>query len=74
MVAIIAAFGDARDKAFIDRCGCCDTQRMAIETPFAKEVTWPKEADDCLLAPPRNDGELDLSLLDVKNRVRNVTL
>jgi hypothetical protein len=47
---------------------------MAIETPFAKKVTGPKEADDRFLAALRNDGELDLALLDVKNRVRNFTL
>jgi hypothetical protein len=29
---------------------------------------------DCFLAPLGNDGELDLALLDVKNRVRLATL
>ena len=66
--------GNARNEAFIDRCGCRDAQLMAVETSFAKEVTRPEEADDCLLAALRNNRELDLTLLDVKNRVRNVTL
>jgi len=47
---------------------------MAVETSFAKEVTRPEEADDCLLAALRNNRDFDLTLLDVKNRVRNVTL
>jgi hypothetical protein len=47
---------------------------MAVETPFAKKVTRPNKTDDCLFAPLKNDGELDLALLDVKNRVANFTL
>jgi len=37
-------------------------------------MTLPKDTDDCLLAPLRNDGELDLALLNVKNCVGKVTL
>src|SRR4029079_15209950 len=66
--------GDPRNEAVFDRCGCCDTQRMALEAPFAEKVTGPKEADDCFLAPFRNDGELDFALLNVKHRVGTVTL
>ena len=66
--------GDARNEAFIHRCGCRDTQRMAIETAFAKKVTGREEADDCLLATLRNDGEFNLTQQDVENRVHNVTL
>jgi hypothetical protein len=33
--------GDARNEAFINRCGCCDTQRMTIETAFAIEKRCP---------------------------------
>jgi hypothetical protein len=47
---------------------------MPIETPLAKKVTRFQNSNDCFLAPFGNDGELDLALLDVKNRVRNVTL
>jgi hypothetical protein len=34
---------------------------MVIETSFAKKVTGFENADDCFLAPLRNDGELDLA-------------
>src|ERR1700747_2762911 len=47
---------------------------MPIETPLAKKVTRFQNSNDCLLAPLGNDRELDLAPLDVKNRVRNVTL
>jgi hypothetical protein len=33
-----------------------------------------EDSHDRFLAPLGNDGELDLALLDVINRVRNVTL
>ena len=47
---------------------------MTVQTPFAKKMTSPKEADDRLFAPLRNYGEFDLALLDVINRVASVTL
>src|SRR6266576_4440297 len=47
---------------------------MPIETSLAKKVTRFQNSNDCFLAPLGNDGELDLALLDVKNRVGNVTL
>jgi hypothetical protein len=47
---------------------------MAIQTSFAKKVTRSQNSNDCFLAPLRNDGELNLAPLDVKNRVCNVTL
>jgi hypothetical protein len=47
---------------------------MPIETSFAKKVARFQNSNDCFLAALGNDGELDLALLDVKNRVRNVTL
>src|SRR5580658_5933370 len=43
---------------------------MAIQTSFAEKVTRLQNTYDCFLAPLGNDGELDLALLDVKNRVR----
>src|ERR1700680_465391 len=66
--------GDARNQTLIDRRSRCDAQPMAIETSLAKKVARPQDADDCLLAPLRNDTELDLALLDVKDRVRDATL
>jgi hypothetical protein len=47
---------------------------MAIETSLAKKVARLQDSDDCLLAALRNDRELVLALLDVKNRVRGLTL
>jgi hypothetical protein len=47
---------------------------MTIETIFPEKVTYPEEADDCLFTSIRNDGELNLSFLDIENRIRNVTL
>src|SRR5258707_3737828 len=64
----------ARNHAFIDRPRCCDAQRMAIQTSFAKTVTWSKDGNHRFLALLGNDGEFDLALLDVKNRVRDLSL
>src|SRR5437773_11460724 len=47
---------------------------MAIQTSFAKKVTGPQHCNDRFLALLGNDGELDLALLDVKNRVRDLSL
>ena len=54
------------NHAFIDPPCCCDPQRIAIQTSFAKKVVGSQDCDDCLLALLGNDGELDLALLDVK--------
>src|SRR5216684_7831902 len=64
----------ASNHAFIDGPGCCDAQRMAIQTSFAKKVAGSQDRDDCLLALLGNDRELDLAFLDVKNRVRDLSL
>src|SRR6478672_3200912 len=53
----------ARKHAFIDRSRGGDTQRMAIQTSFAKKLTWPQD---------RNHR--DLALLDVEDRVRHLSL
>ena len=47
---------------------------MAIQTSFAKEVTWSQDCYYRFLALLGNDGEFDLALLDVKNRVRDLSL
>ena len=47
---------------------------MPIETSLAKKVTRSQNSNDCFLAPLGNDGELDLALLKVKNRIRNLAL
>src|SRR5947208_5152150 len=52
----------------------CDAQRMAIQTAFAKKVAGSQDCNDRFLALLGNDGEFDLALLDVKNRVRDLSL
>src|ERR1700736_4998322 len=47
---------------------------MAIQTSFAKKVAGSQDRNDCLLALLGNDGELDLPLLNVKNRIRDLSL
>src|ERR1700730_7460243 len=42
--------------------------------PSPKKVVGFQNTYDCFLAPLGNDGELNLALLDVKNRVRLATL
>src|SRR5229473_5836256 len=73
MVAIMVAFSTS-NHALIHRPRCCDAQRMAIQTPFAKKMTGSQDCDDRFLALLGNDRELDLALLDVKNRVRDLSL
>src|SRR5206468_12394723 len=47
---------------------------MAIQTSFAEKVTWSQDCNHRFLALLGNDGELDLAFLDVKNRVRDLSL
>ena len=47
---------------------------MAIQTSFAKKVAGSKDCDYRFFALLRNDSELDLALLYVKNRVRDLSL
>ena len=47
---------------------------MAIETSLTKKVTWSQDCNHRFLALLGNDSELDLALLDVKDRVRNLSL
>src|ERR1700733_2925421 len=67
-------FGDARNQGLFDCRSRCDTQRMAIQTSFAKKVARFQNTYDCFLAPLGNDGELDLAVLDVKNGTRRIAL
>ena len=64
----------ASDHAFIDRSRCPDAQRMAIQASFAKKLAGSQDRNDRFLALLGNDGELDLALLDIKDRFRNLTL
>src|SRR6266481_9632942 len=47
---------------------------MAIQTSFAEKVAWSQDCNHRFLALLGNDGEFDLALLDVKNRVRDLSL
>src|SRR3984893_18234264 len=47
---------------------------MAIQTSFAKKMTGSQDCNDRFLALLGNDREFDLALLDVKNRVRYLSL
>src|SRR5258708_25284091 len=47
---------------------------MDIQTSFTEKVTWSQDCNHRFLALLGNDGELDLALLDVKNRVRDLSL
>src|SRR5271166_3562906 len=64
----------ASNHALIHRPRCRDAQRMAVQTSFAKKMTGSEDCNDRFLALFGNDRELDLALLDVKNRVRNLSL
>jgi hypothetical protein len=47
---------------------------MAIQTSFAKKMTGSQDCNHRYLALLGNDGELDLALLNVKDRVRDLSL
>jgi hypothetical protein len=47
---------------------------MAIQTSFAKELIGSQDCDHRFLALLGNYRELDLALLDEKNRVRELSL
>src|ERR1700694_4101093 len=47
---------------------------MAIQTPFAEKMPGSEDCNDRFLALLGNDSELDLALLDIKNRVRDLSL
>src|SRR5580700_255052 len=64
----------ASNHGFIERACRGDAQRMAIQTPFAEKLTWSQDRNHRFLALLGNDSELDLALLDVKNRVRDLSL
>ena len=62
------------NHAFICRPGCRDAQRMSIETSFAEKVAWTENSDDCFFAMLRNDDQLDIAFLDIKNCIRDRSL
>jgi hypothetical protein len=51
-----------------------EEERVAIQARFTEKLTRSEDCNDGFLALLGNDSELDLALLDVKNRVRNLSL
>jgi len=47
---------------------------MAIEAPLAEELARLQNPDDCFLPLLGHDGELDTTALNVKDRIRRVSL
>jgi hypothetical protein len=47
---------------------------MAIQAPFAEELSGLQNSDDRFLALVGYDSELDPAFLDVKNRIRDLSL
>jgi hypothetical protein len=47
---------------------------MAIQTSFPEKVARPQDRNHRFLALLGNDRELDIALLDVKDRVRDLSL
>src|SRR5260370_26294899 len=64
----------ARNHAFIHSRSCLESQLTAIQTPFAKKITRSQDCDHGFLALLGIDGELDLALPDVENRVCDLSL
>jgi hypothetical protein len=62
------------NHATINGPRCCDSQGMAVQTSFAKKMTGSRDCNHRLLALLGNDSELDLALLNVEDRVRDVAL
>ena len=49
-------------------------KRLTGQTSFAKKLTGPQDCDDSFFALFRYNGDLDLALLNVKDRVGSVPL
>jgi hypothetical protein len=48
--------------------------RLTNQATFAAEFIRPVDCDDGFLAILRNDGDLDLALMDVKDRICHIAL
>jgi hypothetical protein len=64
----------ARDHAFIECSRRSGASRLAVQTRFAEKVSCSQNCNDRVLAVLGDNGELDLALLNVKNRVRGLSL
>ena len=61
-------------QAIFHRRRSRDALRMTIHATFAKKLAGLQNRDDRFLALLGHDGQLDLSLLNVKHGVRDVAL
>jgi len=62
------------DLACRHRGGCSQPQRFAGQRSLAAEFVRSPDCDDGFLAKLGNDGNFDLASVDVKNRIRWVSL
>src|SRR5579863_5942716 len=67
-------FGDGSDHAIFHGRRGRYAQSMAIHAAFAEEMPGLEDRDDGLLALFGQDGELDLPLLNIKYRLRDIAL
>jgi hypothetical protein len=66
---------DSESRAGGDGCGCSQTQsRHCCERLFAYEVADGEKRDDSFLPGWRNHRDLCATILEVKDRVRGVSL
>jgi hypothetical protein len=50
------------------------TLQLSDQAAFASKLIWPQDCDDSFLALLGNDGDFNLALFDVENRIRIVAL
>src|SRR5690348_13395991 len=67
-------FGDRRDQALFHRHRCRDPQGMAVEASFTKELSGFQDSDHGFLALLGDNENLDRSLLNIENCIRDVAL
>src|SRR5438093_4194962 len=67
-------FLHSKDRAFGHRGRRGHAKRLPREASFTKEISAPQDCDDRFLPPLREDRQLHLALLNVKHRVRGITL
>jgi hypothetical protein len=48
--------------------------RLAGQTTFSAEFIWPHDGDDGFLPLLGKDSDFDLSFVDVKDRIRQISL
>ena len=67
-------FVEPHDGAFCHCRGCRQAQWLARQTALANEIPLPMDCDNGFLPPFGDNADLDLALLNVKDRIRRVPL